>query len=65
MIPASNFELMAVKSGTDLAIRAGGFGADVVGHNPLLPAKLSALSDRSTRGPTMSDAIALRPRAAG
>ena len=33
MIPASNFELMAVKSGTDLAIRAGGFGADVVGNN--------------------------------
>jgi len=32
---------------------------------PPLPAKLSALSDRSTRGPTMSDAIALRPRAAG
>ena len=32
---------------------------------PPLPAKLSALSDRSTRGLTMSDAIALRPRAAG
>jgi hypothetical protein len=32
---------------------------------PPLPAKLSVLSDRSTRGPTMSDAIALRPRAAG
>jgi hypothetical protein len=34
-------------------------------HEPPLPAKLSALSDRSTRGLTMSDAIALRPRAAG
>jgi hypothetical protein len=32
---------------------------------PPLPAKLSALSDRYTRGLTMSDAIALRPRAAG